>query len=64
MKKTRSKKSRDTVPLNGMVVARETRDGWLLLTAETEANGGSKGTYEGGPSLVGLLGSFCQFKKF
>jgi len=34
------------------------REGWpLLLTAESEANGDSRSTYERGPSLVGLLGS-------
>jgi hypothetical protein len=36
---------------------RETREGWPLLTVETEANGDSKSTNEKGPSLVGSLGS-------
>jgi hypothetical protein len=32
---------------------RETREGWPLLTVETELNGDSKSTKERGPSLVG-----------
>ncbi len=37
---------------------RETREGWPLLTVETEVNGDSKSTDERGPSLVGgSLGS-------
>ncbi len=37
---------------------RDTREGWPLLTVETEANGESKSTNESGPpSLVGSLGS-------
>ncbi len=32
---------------------RETREGWPLLTFETELNGDSKSTNERGPSLVG-----------
>jgi predicted peptidase len=36
---------------------RETREGWPLLTSETEANGDSKSTNKKGPSLVGSLGS-------
>jgi hypothetical protein len=47
-----------------VVVTREIREGWLLLTVETEAYGDSKSKYGRGPSLVGLLGSLCQFKKF
>jgi hypothetical protein len=35
---------------------RETREGWPLLTVETEVNGDSKSTKESGPSLVGLQG--------
>jgi hypothetical protein len=31
---------------------RETRDGWPLLTAETEVNGDAKSANESGPSLV------------
>jgi hypothetical protein len=34
-----------------------TREGWPLLTVETEENGDSKSTNERGPSLVGSLGS-------
>ncbi len=41
----------------------EDREGWPLLTVETEANGDSRSTYERDPSLVGSLGSstrdFC-----
>ncbi len=41
------------------------REGWpLLLTADSEANGDSRSTYERGPSLVGLLGSMCRYKRF
>ncbi len=36
---------------------RNTRQGWPLLTVETEANGDSGSTYERGPSLVGSMGS-------
>jgi hypothetical protein len=32
---------------------REAREGWPLLTEETEVNGDSKSTNERGPSLVG-----------
>jgi hypothetical protein len=32
---------------------REPREGWPLLTNETEVNGDSKSTNERGPSLVG-----------
>ncbi len=35
---------------------RETREGWPLLTVETEVNGDSKSTNEKGPFLVGSLG--------
>jgi len=35
--------------------ARETRDGWPLLTVETEVNGDSQSTNERGHSLVGSL---------
>ncbi len=37
------------------------REGWLLLTAETEANGGSVSTFEMSPSLVGSLA--CRARK-
>jgi hypothetical protein len=43
---------------------RETREGRPLLTVETEANGDSRSTYERNPSLVGSLGSLCQYKRF
>jgi hypothetical protein len=44
---------------------RETREGWPpLLTVETEVNGDSRSTNERGPSLVGLLGSLCWYKRF
>jgi hypothetical protein len=42
---------------------RETREGWHLLTVETEVNGDSKSTIERGPSLVGSLGSSCRYKR-
>jgi hypothetical protein len=35
---------------------RETREGWSLLTVESEVNGNSKSTNERVPSLVGSLG--------
>jgi len=35
---------------------RETREGWPLLTVETEVNGDSESTNERGPSLVDPLG--------
>jgi hypothetical protein len=38
-------------------MTRETREGWPVLTVETEANGDSKSTYEKGSSLVGSFGS-------
>ncbi len=37
---------------NFTVVSRETREGWSLLTVETEVNGDSKSTNERGPSTV------------
>ncbi len=51
---------------NISVLNRETREGWPLLTVETEKNGNSKTTTERGPSLVGSLGlptgtrNFCS----
>jgi hypothetical protein len=42
----------------------ETREGWPLLTVETEVNGNSKRTNERGPSLVGLLGLSCRYRRF
>jgi hypothetical protein len=46
------------------VAERETREGWPLLSVETEANGDSKITNESGPSLVGSLVSSCRYKRF
>jgi hypothetical protein len=44
---------------------REAREGWPpLLTVETEANGDSRSTFEGGPSLVASLSSSLQYKRF
>jgi hypothetical protein len=39
------------------------RDGWPLLTVETEVNGASKSTNERGPFLVSLFGSSCRYKR-
>ncbi len=44
--------------------SRETREGWPLLTVETEVNGDSKSTNEKSPSLVGFLGLPCRFTRF
>ncbi len=41
---------------------RETREGWPLLTLETEANGDSKRTNERDPFLVGSLCLSCRCK--
>jgi hypothetical protein len=46
------------------VQLRETREGWPLLTFETEVNGGSKSTNERGPSLIGSLGVSCWYQRF
>ena len=43
---------------------RETREGWSLLTIETEVNGDSMSTNDRGPSLVGALGLSCRYKRF
>ncbi len=43
---------------------RETREGWPLQNIETEANGDSRSTNERGPSLVGLFGLTCRWKRF
>jgi hypothetical protein len=43
---------------------RETKEGWPLLTVETEVNGDSKSTNERGPSLVGSLGLLARYKRF
>jgi hypothetical protein len=42
----------------------ESREGWPLLTVETELNGDSKSTNERGPSLVSSLGLSCRYKRF
>ncbi len=41
-----------------------TKEGCPGVTAETEAIGDSRSTYERGPSLVGSLGSSCRYKRF
>jgi hypothetical protein len=46
---------REESHFNGKTI--QTRQGWPLLTVETEANGDSRSTYKRDPSLVGLLGS-------
>jgi hypothetical protein len=43
---------------------REIREGWPLLTVETEAYGDSWSTYERSSSLVGSLGSSCRYNTF
>jgi hypothetical protein len=40
-------------------VSRETREGWPLLTVETDVNGDSKNTNERNPFLVGSLSLSC-----
>ncbi len=44
-------------------MARETREGWILPTIETEENGDSKSTNERGFFLVGYLGLSCRCKR-
>jgi hypothetical protein len=46
------------------VLPRETREGWPLLTIETEVNGDSKSTNERGTFLVGSLALLCRCKRF
>jgi hypothetical protein len=41
--------------LSSCVIPKETREGWPLLTVETEVNEESKRTNEKGPFFVGLL---------
>ncbi len=43
---------------------RETREGWPLLTVETEVKGASKKTNERGPFLAGSLDLSCWHKRF
>jgi hypothetical protein len=52
------------IPGAERIVARETREGWPLLTIETESNWALWSTNERGPSLVGSFGSSCQYKRF
>jgi hypothetical protein len=40
------------------------REGWPLLTVETEVNGDAESTNERGPSLVGSLSLSCRYKRF
>ncbi len=47
----------------GGAATRETREGWPLLTVETEVNGDLKRTIDRGPSLVGLLDSTCRYNR-
>jgi hypothetical protein len=47
-----------------VLYTRETGEGWPLLTVETEANGDSKSTNEGGLSLVSSADLSCQYKRF
>jgi hypothetical protein len=48
------------------IFSRGTREGWLLLTVETEANGEFRKyiLYERDPSMVGSLGSPNRYKRF
>jgi hypothetical protein len=46
------------------VRTRETREGWPLLTFETEVNGDSKSTNERGTSLIGLFDMSCRYDIF
>ncbi len=46
------------------MLLRETREGWPLLTVETEVNGDSKSTNERGSSLVGSWGLSRQKRDF
>jgi hypothetical protein len=50
--------------MNETIRTRETREGWPLLTVESEANGDSKSTSERDPSSVDSLGSSCRYKRF
>jgi hypothetical protein len=42
-------------------VAKETREGWPLLTVETEVKGDSKRTNDRVPSLVDSLDLSCRY---
>jgi hypothetical protein len=43
---------------------RETREGWPLLTVETQVNWDSKRTIDRGPSLVSSLDLSCRYRRF
>jgi hypothetical protein len=47
-----------------IVIPRETRDGWPLLTVETYVIWDSMSTNETGPSMVGSSGLSCRYKIF
>jgi hypothetical protein len=49
---------------NWFVGCRKTKEGWPLLTVETEVNGDSKSINERVPSLLGSLGLSEQYKRF
>ncbi len=49
---------------NGAMSNRETREGWALLTVETEVNRDTKSTNERSLSLVALLGLSCRYNRF
>ncbi len=46
--------------LVGAITSREIREGWSLLTVETEEYSDSMSTNERGPFLVGSVVSLCQ----
>jgi hypothetical protein len=50
--------------LAALVGTRDNREGWPLLTVETEVNGDSKSTNERGPSLVCSLGCYAGTREF
>ncbi len=43
---------------------REPREGWPLMTVETESQGDSRSSFERGISSVGSLGSSCSTRDF
>jgi hypothetical protein len=49
---------------SGFLAGRETREGWPLLTVETEVNGNSKRQMKRGSFLVGSLSLSCRYKRF
>ncbi len=58
-------KARTKIPTFSLIFAlSEYERRTLLLTVETEMNGNSKSTTEGGPSLVDSWGSSCRYKRF